>query len=631
MAPKEDDITRLKNLLASGLSITEAAKRMGVSRSTAQRLKKKILEISDSKGDTEIVFGVLSDNAVTLRTTSTKMHEMMDWTKPIYWNSDSIFQKFEDYWLTYPLGKRLRDWHDFPENNVREVITTHLSDILLLNNLGQPSHYKFVSISLNEWIRNWYKQIERSLERSWDYLSELGDLSSRHLQNYDGPNLELIINVILRRCEDFPEEAPFIRFALLTQIKNVDQRQVVVDYLQSQNKDFTTYIEQWLSIAESENQIVNPDTFLSPLSQKIIDVNDGTDDPPGYPSEVLFFGIKNILQVYTELPEEVIDYMIENNNFESTDVELVIFGGIDEVDLEFAKKGHFRNVGELNLAREKNCTNRSELESVVDNGWASGDELRKAQDLYGVEPSDRQLYLNMAELNPQVNWTGEWKNDLLDWADMADEEDFQRLQGFPDPKSMVFFEDVLMHIDENSVRTDFLIRDYNEIDAPGSFISDEDEFGDLLSMPCFRGIVKVGKLGVSTINLELRSEEEWKPRAKVNTEDYPHFNRSRQKAAKELKSSLEQNILDKSLTGSYDWLASKLRTKLSIGKKEEIHIIDLIKDLLDLNRLEITALHEARKARNWIAHPFEAEEVNPTWEMVELCLNTAEEILELEI
>ena len=54
MVPKEDDITRLKNLLASGLSITEAAKRMGVSRSTAQRLKKKIVEISDTEGDTEI-------------------------------------------------------------------------------------------------------------------------------------------------------------------------------------------------------------------------------------------------------------------------------------------------------------------------------------------------------------------------------------------------------------------------------------------------------------------------------------------------------------------------------------------------------------------------------------------------
>jgi len=59
MAPKEDDLTRLKILLASGLSITEAAKRMGISRSTAQRLKKKIVEISDSEGDTEIVFGVL--------------------------------------------------------------------------------------------------------------------------------------------------------------------------------------------------------------------------------------------------------------------------------------------------------------------------------------------------------------------------------------------------------------------------------------------------------------------------------------------------------------------------------------------------------------------------------------------
>ena len=92
MAPKEDDLTRLKILLASGLSITEAAKRMDVSRSTAQRLKKKIVEISDSEGDTEIVFGVLSSNAVTLRLASGKMHEMLDWSKPIYWNYESIFQ-----------------------------------------------------------------------------------------------------------------------------------------------------------------------------------------------------------------------------------------------------------------------------------------------------------------------------------------------------------------------------------------------------------------------------------------------------------------------------------------------------------------------------------------------------------
>lgn len=626
MAPKEDDITRLKNLLASGLSITEAAKRMGVSRSTAQRLKKKIVEISDTEGDTEIVFGVLSKNAVTLRTTSVKMHEMLDWSKPIYWNNDSIFQKYEDYWLTYPLGERLREWHGLPKSNVNSLTTQHLSDVLLLSGLGQPKHYLDVSESMSRWIRNWYPETEEWLKKSWNHLRDLGDLSSRHLRSYPGANLELVLNALLRRCNDFVDDAPFICFSIIAQFRE-EEREEVLEFLLSQDTDIGSYDEQWISMATFDKILVSPDEFLSPLTRDRY----GEEDPDGHPSCVRFYGIKNILQAYTELPEEVIDYMIQHDNYESTDVELVIFGGIDEVDLEFAKKGQFRNIGELNLAREKNCTNRSELELVVEHGWDSGEELRKAQDHYGVGADGRQLYLNMAELNPQVNWTGEWKHDLLDWADLADDEDFQRLRGFPDPKSMVFFEDVLMQIDEDSVRTDFLIRDFNEIDAPGSFISDEAEFGELLAMPCFRGIVKVGKLGVSTINLASRSKEEWKPKAKISGADYPNFSRSRKKAVKELKASLEENALNASLTGAYDWMASNLRSKLSVGKKEEIHVIDQIRDLLDLDQSTINALHQARLARNWIGHPMSAKEVKPTWEMVELCLKTTEDILDLEI
>jgi hypothetical protein len=623
MAPKEDDLTRLKILLASGLSITEAAKRMDVSRSTAQRLKKKIVEISDSEGDTEIVFGVLSDNAVTLRLASGKMHEMLDWSKRIYWNYASIFQKHEDYWLTYPLGKRLVEWHDVNRHYVKRISTDFLSEALMLSGLGTQNHYKSVTSNLIPWMRkNWYRDLEKLLESSYLHMRSLGDLSTRHLQSYTGPKLELIIDSISQRCEGFEDEAPFIHFALLALLG--DEQHKGLEILQAKGIEIGSYCEQWISMATFGGDMVSPDEFLATIT-------DEESDEHGYPSEVLFFGIKNILQAYTELSEEVIDYMIQHNNYESTDVELVIFGGIDEVDLEFAKKGQFRNIGELNLAREKNCTNRAELELVVEHGWASGDELRKAQDHYGVGSDGRQLYLNMAELNPQVNWTGEWKHDLLDWADLADEEDFQRLRGFPDPKSMVYFEDVLMQIDEDSVRTDFLIRDFNEIDAPGSFISDEAEFGELLSMPCFKGIVKVGKLGVSTINLASRSKEEWKPKAKINGADYPNFSRSRKKAVKELKTSLEENALNESLTGAYDWMASNLRSKLSVGKKEEIHVIDQIRDLLDLNRTANNALHQARMARNWIAHPFEAEEVKPTWEMVELCLKTTEEILNYEI
>ena len=622
MAPKEDDLTRLKILLASGLSITEAAKRMGISRSTAQRLKKKIVEISDSEGDTEIVFGVLSSNAVTLRLASGKMHEMLDWSKPIYWNYESIFQKHEDYWLTYPLGKRLQEWHDVHHHYVKRISTEFLSEALMLSGLGTQHHYKSVTANLNPWMgKHWYRKLEDLLESSYTYLRSQGDLSTRHLQGYEGPKLELIIDSVSRRCEDYKDEAPFIHFALFARLG--DEQQKGLEILQAKEVEVGTYSEQWISMATFGGDMVSPDNFLY--------LNPDEYNEWDHPSEVLFFGIKNILQAYTELPEEVIDYMIQHDNYESTDVELVIFGGIDEVDLEFAKKGQFRNIGELNLAREKNCTNRAELEIVVEHGWTSGDELRKAQDHYGVGPDGRQLYLNMAELNPQVNWTGEWKHDLLDWADLADDEDFQRLRGFPDPKSMVFFEDVLMQIDEDSVRTDFLIRDFNEIDAPGSFISDEAEFGDLLAMPCFRGIVKVGKLGVSTINLASRSKEEWKPKTKISSADYPNFSRSRKKAVKELKTSLEENALNASLTGAYDWMASNLRSKLSVGKKEEIHVIDQIRDLLDLDQSTNNALHQARLARNWIGHPMSAKEVKPTWEMVELCLKTTEDILDFEI
>ena len=622
MAPKEDDLTRLKILLASGLSITEAAKRMGISRSTAQRLKKKIVEISDSEGDTEIVFGVLSSNAVTLRLASGKMHEMLDWSKPIYWNYESIFQKHEDYWLTYPLGKRLQEWHGVNRHYVKRISTEFLSDALMVSGLGTQHHYKSVTANLSPWMgKHWYRKLEDLLESSYTYLRHRGDLSTRHLQGYEGPKLELIIDSVSRRCEDYKDEAPFIHFALLARLG--DEQHKGLEILQAKEVEVGTYCEQWISMATFGGDMVSPDDFL----------NMNTDEYSewDHPSEVLFFGIKNILQAYTELPEEVIDYMIQHDNYESTDVELVIFGGIDEVDLEFAKKGQFRNIGELNLAREKNCTNRAELEIVVEHGWTSGDELRKAQNHYGVGADGRQLYLNMAELNPQVNWTGEWKHDLLDWADLADDEDFQRLRGFPDPKSMVFFEDVLMQIDEDSVRTDFLIRDFNEIDAPGSFISDEAEFGELLAMPCFRGIVKVGKLGVSTINLASRSKEEWKPKAKISGADYPNFSRSRKKAVKELKTCLEENALNASLTGAYDWMASNLSSKLSVGKKEEIHVIDQIRDLLDLDQSTINALHQARLARNWIGHPMSAKEVKPTWEMVELCLKTTEDILDFEI
>ena len=101
--------------------------------------------------------------------------------------------------------------------------------------------------------------------------------------------------------------------------------------------------------------------------------------------------------------------MFEHNNFNSQDVELVVFGGIDEVDLEFAKQGNFKNADEINWARDKKCTSQDEYNSVIQYGWESGDELRTAYQNYGVLPDNRQLFLNMDVMNIQVNWTGQWK------------------------------------------------------------------------------------------------------------------------------------------------------------------------------------------------------------------------------
>ena len=57
-------------------------------------------------------------------------------------------------------------------------------------------------------------------------------------------------------------------------------------------------------------------------------------------------------------------------------------------------------------------------------------------------------------------------------------------------------------------------------------------------------------------------------------------------------------------------------------------MIDELKSMLNLNKKSVNELHQARMARNWIAHPFEADEVVPTWEMIELCLKTTENLLD---
>jgi hypothetical protein len=613
MPPKEDDVLRLKNLLSAAHSITDAAKIMNVSRSTAQRIKKKIQETSDSQGDLNLRWGILGQNAVTLRVNSATMSQMLDWSKFIYWNDNDIFQNQEDFWLTYPLGKRLQEFHDVPQKLIKFFIANHMDNLLTMPEIGISNGYSSASRQMNAWLNNWFEYPKNWVERVYENYQWEGDLSEYHLTNIAELNEEFIIDGIMKLCESDEVFGPFIQSTITAMFKN-DER--ITEFVKSYDQSRTNYVDFWIEMSNKEYDLPAPNAYFR--RHEVVNFLDS------------YYSLKNVLLAHSDLSEEVIDYMIEHQNFNSQDVELVVFGGIDEIDLEFAKQGNFKNADEINWARDKKCTSQDEYNSVIQHGWESGDELRTAYQDYGVLPDNRQLFLNMDVMNIQVNWTGQWKTELLDWANMADQEDFRRLQGFPHPKAMKFFEDVLMQFDEPSVRTDYLMRDYNEIDVPGEFISDEESFSELLSKSCFKKIVKVGKGGVSTINFksQTKEKEDWTPKPKISYSEFSHLKKSRKKAAKELQTHLADNNLNSSLTGSYDWLASNLRAKIGSGKKDEVHVIDELKSMLNLNKKSVNELHQARMARNWIAHPFEADEVVPTWEMIELCLKTTENLLD---
>ena len=618
MPPVEDEIHRLKNLLASGKSLTESARIMDISRSKAQRLKKKIVESSDVTTEIDLKWGRL-ENATTLTVKGNTMVELIDWSKTIFLNDANIFQKKDDYWIVHPLGDIIYRLHGIPKELSKTMINVHLREVLSLPKIDRNGGYRDHRISFFALFTNWYSSLESLLRAKWTSMARQGDLRERHLTNYT-VSYDLIVDSVIERAKVLEVDPGFILQTMVLQLNSGKGKADLIDSIKKREIVNPNSTELFLHYLKEDKVFPSPDQLTAPvynISDEVVHEH---------------FTDEQILSEYTDLSQEIIDFMIEQGNFDSEDIELMKFGGINDIDLEFAKKGGFKTASAIELARDLKCTSLQELDTVVENGWDSGDEMRNAIHMYGVGPNCRQQYLNMVEMNPQVNWTGEWKSELQVWAELADEDDFIRLQGFTHPKAMSFYEDVLMQFDEPSVRTDYLMRDYNEIDAPGDFISDEGDFADLMSSKPFASIVKVGKGGVTQIDFDQRDlqKQNWTPKPKIDASEYRHLSRSRKKAAKELQVNLLENVLDKSLTGAYDWLISNLKTKMGIGKKDEFLPIDELRDMLRLDKTAVNNLHEARLARNFVAHPFEAEEKEPTWLMVALCLECAERVLNYE-
>ena len=128
--------------------------------------------------------------------------------------------------------------------------------------------------------------------------------------------------------------------------------------------------------------------------------------------------------------------------------------------------------------------------------------MRHAQDEFGLEAHEYELFLKIKAsiASPgNIDWYGGMKKSLIDWARTQDLVVMNRLIGFESPKSLVFFESVLLETNDRAIRTDYLLRHYNETDAPGKNYN-EDDFQGFLEEEPFMDVVKVNDGGVSMIS-----------------------------------------------------------------------------------------------------------------------------------
>ncbi len=202
------------------------------------------------------------------------------------------------------------------------------------------------------------------------------------------------------------------------------------------------WIETWLAISE---------TPAPPPSVLLVDANEAR---------------KAILAACSPYDSKVIDFMVENEKYDSADVNLALNGNIKSEDIEFAKAGGFTTAKQVKSAKELDCTTLVELKAVQKYGWESGEELRDAASSLGLEPHEHDLYVQMVVLNDHINWGGGMMAAMVAWVRNA-QRNHAPIGWIESPRSLVFFEEILLERSERAIRTDYLLEDYNGLVAPG--------------------------------------------------------------------------------------------------------------------------------------------------------------------
>jgi hypothetical protein len=115
----------------------------------------------------------------------------------------------------------------------------------------------------------------------------------------------------------------------------------------------------------------------------------------------------------------------------------------------------------------------------------------------------------------------------------------------------------------------------------------------------------------------------------VNPVDFPSLKKLTTALGKSLKKALKANNLNDATTDAYSFMKYQLTKHVGPGD-EDLHVIDEVAKLLNLDKKEINALHQARLARNWISHKESEQKIAPKWKFVELMLVTGQKLSELK-
>lgn len=579
MAAREDLIPDVRKLLGQGKTQQEIADELGVSRSTIQRIMPLIRNERDDFEPMTFIPAIQmrdegSPNVVLpLRSFMAMVDKSLPILYPNGFNGRGEFKQYQQNVILryecksqYPqhVSKDVQRWYNYMEANDLEDDHFITQYVRTVQQYAESRVYEAIHTHLGDYQFSWFS-------RTIDQLGFNG-VNTNTVAQYYGE----------KRADHLPEVE-----------KDIFQRLVACRYAPDQ------------------------DLFFDMLRYKV-------DSSSLNIEEFVLHSMKDtgreILLNVCDVPEDLVDSMLELKRFDVAELKLVLKGGFEtEEDIEFAKAGDFLNMKEVKKARKLDCKTKKEMTQVLDNGWADGLIMRKAV-RRGIKAEERKLYVQTFVENEHIPWT----KDELKWARENTATTLKRLSEFSSIRALEFC-DFLVDVQEPVYRTDRLMEEYNNLPSPGKNITDEGKFEEFLEE--FPDFVEITSGGLTKILVNSNKSLKIDPR--VNPVDFPSLKRLTTALGKSLKKALKANNLNDATTDAYSFMKYQLTKHVGPGD-EDIHVIDEVAKLLNLDKKEINALHQARLARNWISHKESEQKSAPKWKFVELMLTIGQKLSELK-